>query len=283
MRKFILYLITPRLVLIFMFGLFFSTTASAAIYSYIKETTGDNISATYYYVIDRWDEEDPNARNPCYGAKKCNLQLNHRHYASGGGGLVTKVIIADITKYETMAEIREEAMRVFSIPYEGRITHIAEHGEPPVQECVGLFYGTQIQNNYDANARLLPGSICGIAPPPVGACKVLEDSLLIDYKELYANELDDASRSVDVNITCNLDVEVNVYAAGADADEVVLRSDKSLLANLYLNDQPAPKGIAVTVTKNDKATISLKSILKTNGKVEPGAFSGSGYLILTLP
>lgn len=282
MRKFIFVTTIAQLLFLFSAGLGFTTAATAAIFSHIEESSGTPSHADYLYVIDRWDEEEPNALNPCYGTAICNLQLNHKHTSSGSGGRVKKVFINDITDLKTMAEVRAELMKKVSIPISGIVSH---DGDPidHNQECVGLFYGTKVFGEMDKGARLLPGSICGIAPPPVGSCKVMESSLLIDYKELYANELEEASRNIDVNITCNIETKITIIASGTDEKSVVLRNDKSLLANLFLNGQPAYNGITVDVLKDGQATVNLESRLKTNGKVDAGPFSGSGFLVLTMP
>ena len=276
MRKFIHLTTMAHLSFIFIIEMGLSSPASAVIFSHIEKSSGIPSNATYNYVIDRWDEEDPNTLNPCYGTATCNVQLNHKH-TSGSAGAIAKVYIDDITHLRTMAEVREEFLKTYSMPISGTLTHAGK----PI-ECIGLFYGTA-SSGLDPDAKLLPGSVCGIAPPPVGSCKVVENSLLIDYKELYISELEEASRNVDVNITCNIDTEITIVASGADEKSVILRNDKSLLANLYIDGQPAYDGVTVNIPKEGQVTVNLESRLKTSGKVDAGAFSGSGFLLLTMP
>ncbi|MGC6633364.1 adhesin, partial [Escherichia coli] len=82
---------------------------------------------------------------------------------------------------------------------------------------------------------LLPGSICAIAPPPVGHCDVLTHSVELDYGNVGENELDNAVRSQTVNVTCNRDVSLQVVATGMNNRQVPLRNDNSLYADLYIN------------------------------------------------
>lgn len=63
-----------------------------------------------------------------------------------------------------------------------------------LQECVGLFYQEE-SSGIAKSGRLLPGSSCGIAPPPVGACQIIDGSVNLDYGEINENELNNARRS----------------------------------------------------------------------------------------
>ncbi|HGM6401961.1 TPA: hypothetical protein ACKP77_004447 [Serratia marcescens] len=48
-------------------------------------------------------------------------------------------------------------------------------GKAITQECVGLFYNNRSgYGDDDSNAIMMPGSICGIAPPPVGVTGVVK-------------------------------------------------------------------------------------------------------------
>lgn len=282
---------TPkRLSALFIFSvmMLFSTSSMAAIFSYITESklVGSK-GADYTFIIQRWDPEPPGTLNPCYGWKRCYITINHRHDVDGSGGTVTKRILSNAQNYRTMEELRQAVLAKLALPY-GPKKAIHRDVDPSLlQECVGLFYQEE-SSGVAKSGRLLPGSSCGIAPPPVGACQIIDGSVNLDYGEINENELNNARRSKNIYITCNKDMSVKVIATGMVSDRIPLRSDNSLYANLYLGtlnggEYPGEDGAIVFVPKGRATSVSVSSVLRTNGRVEAGFFSGSGALILTLP
>ncbi|MCM2367784.1 adhesin [Proteus terrae] len=282
---------TPkRLSALFIFSvmMLFSTSSMAAIFSYITESklVGSK-GADYTFIIQRWDPESPGTLNPCYGWKRCYITINHRHEADGSGGTATKRILSNAQNYRTMEELRQAVLAKLALPY-GPNKAVHRGVDPSLlQECVGLFYQEE-SSGIAKSGRLLPGSSCGIAPPPVGACQIIDGSVNLDYGEINENELNNARRSKNINITCNKDMSVKVIATGMVSDRIPLRSDNSLYANLYLGtlnggEYPGEDGTIIFVPKGRATSVSVSSVLRTNGRVEAGFFSGSGALILTLP
>lgn len=266
--------------------LFFSTTSLAAIFSYITESKPvgtDGKGADYTFIIQRWDPEPPTAMNPCYKKKPCYITINHRHQPNQSGGSATRTILSDGHKYRTMEDLRIAVTKELGgFPYGPDVAIHRYVDTNSLQECVGIFYQPNAYGFAD-NGYLLPGSICAIAPPPIGHCDILADSVDLNYGNLSENELDGAVRSKTVNITCNQDVTLNVIATGMMSRGVSLRSDDSLYANLFINDRPGEEGDVIFVGKGQMTSIQVSSKLITNGHVAPGYFSGSGALILTLP
>lgn len=259
-----------------------SFSASAAIFSYITEATGSPANATYTYIIERWDEEDPSVPSPCAGWSKCYININHKHNAAGQPGRVT-VSLADVTGLRTMREVRAKVLQSTSFPRGGTAIHT---GDPlsKNQECVGLFYQSINSGLIETSGRLLPGSLCGIAPPPVGACRIVEPSININYGEIDEVSLPNATRSTSFHVTCNQDMNIVVIASGSDNGKVNLRKDNSLKARLYLNNRvPGQNGVSVYVPQNTSSNINISSELDVNGRVSAGPFSGAGSVILTMP
>lgn len=275
--------IQKRLLTVCLFNilLFFSASSMAAIFSYITSADIKGPSAAnYYFVIQRWDPEVGDVPNPCYGWDSCFITINHRHTAEQTGGVRTLTVLRNAHRYRYMSELREAVLRRISLPYSG----MAVHRNVPlnqIQECVGLFYQRYDNQYYARTGYLLPGSTCGIAPPPVGACRITTGSVDLDYGDINENELQNAVRSQNVEVRCNKDMSVFVEAQGLTAREVILRNNNSLVADLMVNNQPFRSRIEVT---NDiPVPVRISSVLRTNGRVEPGPFSGSGALILTIP
>lgn len=277
---------TPkRLSALFIFSvmMLFSTSSMAAIFSYITESKlVGSTGADYTFIIQRWDPEPPTTLNPCYGWKRCYITVNHRHEADGSGGTATKVILTNAQTYLTMEQLRQAVLAKLALPYGP--TKAVHRGVDPslLQECVGLFYQSE-SGGIAKSGRLLPGSSCGIAPPPVGACQIIDGSVNLDYGEINENELNNARRAKSIYITCNKDMSVKVIATGMVSARIPLRSDNSLYANLYLNNYSGEDGAIIYVPKGRATPVEVSSILRTNGRVDAGFFSGSGALILTLP
>lgn len=280
---------TPkRLSTLFIFSvmMLFSASSMASIFSYItksEEVGHKGDAADYTFIIQRWDPEPRTTPNPCYGWKSCYITINHRHEADGSGGSATKVLLKNAHLYPYMEDLRAAVVQQNGNFPMGPM--VAEHRGVPlnrIQECVGLFY----QRNDGGIAKegyLLPGSICGIAPPPVGACQIIDGSVDISYGDIDENNLNNAYRAKNFNVTCNKDMTVMVYASALDGNNVKLRPDNSLYANLYLNNRPGESGTTIFVQKGRATSVEVSTILRTQGRVAPGPFSGVGTLVLSMP
>ncbi|MEQ4733261.1 MULTISPECIES: adhesin [Providencia] len=269
----------------------FSSTASASVFSYITESMpGSNPSngdANYRYVIARWDPELPNVPNPCYRKGfKCWLTVSHKHTPEGLPGRPT-VVLAEISNYQYMDQVQ-------NIPgvwakATAPSTALAQHTGVVLQnnqECVGLFW-QNTESSVATQGRLIPGSLCGIAPPPIGACKINNTIPDINFGPISEAELAGQSKQVNVSVTCNLAMDVLVIATGVNVTNgrVNLRPDNSLYANLYLggNDTPGEAGYKIHVPAGGTSSVTLKAVLGTNGRVQAGQFEGAAALILTVP
>lgn len=259
-----------------------SLPASAAIFSYITEATGSSSNAQYTYVIERWDEENDGTPSPCASWPRCYININHKHTASGNPGSVARSLV-DVSGLRTMQEVRAAVIRSTGFPINGRTNHV---GDPLAknQECVGLFYQNISSGLVESSGRLLPGSLCGIAPPPVGACRISESSVDINYGDIDEVSLPNATGSSSFTVTCNIQMDVLVIASGMDNGKVRLRDDGSLKASLFLNNTvPGQTGVLVRVPAGGGVNVGITSKLETNGRVKSGPFQGAGSLILTVP
>ncbi|WP_369308847.1 adhesin [Providencia rettgeri] len=268
----------------------FSSSASAAIFSYITKSTGTSDNATYYFEIARWDDYPPTTPNECpyKYPNKCYITINHKHTKSGRPGASTYPAV-EVTRLSTMNDVKRAFTRVHRIPFPGETKHFGEQLEP-TQECVGLFFQptegkTTGQNG--SEGEMLRGSLCGIAPPPVGACKIVNTTPIINFGRISEGELAGKKADVTINVTCNLAMDVMVIATGKSGmgSRENLRSDGSLYANLTLGDNntPSENGFKLYVPKDGINNVKLYATLGTNGRVKPGPFNGSAALILTVP
>ncbi|MEY0162567.1 adhesin [Providencia rettgeri] len=267
----------------------FSSTASASVFSYITESkpgnNPNNGDANYKYVIARWDPELPTTRNPCFRWSKCYLTISHKHTAAGTPGAAT-VELAEISRYEYMRDVQNipGVLAKATAPATQWAVHTGVRLQNN-QECVGLFY--QDRTGVTSNGGLIPGSLCGIAPPPIGACKINNTIPDINFGSISEAELAGQSKQVNISVTCNLAMDVLVIATGVNVTNVRvnLRPDNSLYANLYLggNDTPGEAGYRIHVPAGGTNSVTMKAVLGTNGRVQAGQFEGAAALILTVP
>ncbi len=267
----------------------FLSTASASVFSYITESRPGNSpsygDADYKYVIARWDPELPTTLNPCYGWPTCYLTISHKHTAAGTPGAAT-VELAEISKYRYMRDVQNipGVWAKATAPAAQWAVHTGVRLQNN-QECVGLFY--QDQKGVTDKGGLIPGSLCGIAPPPIGACKINNTIPDINFGSISEADLAGQTKQVNIDVTCNLDMDVLVIATGINVTNghVKLRPDGSLYADLYLgsNNTLGENGYKIHIPAGGVSTVNLKAVLGTNGRVEAGRFDGAAALILTVP
>ncbi|EJD6498862.1 adhesin [Providencia rettgeri] len=268
----------------------FLSTASASVFSYITESVvvnKDNGDVNYKYVIARWDPEPPKVQNPCFNKGfQCYLTISHKHTSLGLPGDPTEVL-AEISQYQYMDQVQNIPGVLSKALAPG--TKWAEHRGVVLernQECVGLFW-QNTRSGIPSLGGLIPGSLCGIAPPPVGACNINNSIPDINFGSISEADLAGQTKQVNIDVTCNLDMDVLVIATGINVTNghVKLRPDGSLYADLYLgsNDTPGENGYKIHVPAGGVSTVNLKAVLGTNGRVEAGRFDGAAALILTVP
>lgn len=270
-------------------GVVISPLSSASIWSWIDSITQNSPNNyDYNFTIGDWDSDD-STPNPCYGQTACTIFIGHKHTASGtsGSGVVRAWSVSAypfLSSSETMGELGTEFKKVFPMPYSGTTNHV---GSVNYEECVGFFYapgvnmgtsGATIDNKY-LGYSIIPGSICGVAPAPSGSCDFDQDVITLDHGTLSRQELEGHQVSESVSISCSSSQILKIYVFSAD--NVQLRDDGSLYSELYLNDTTlGTAGLELDVEEQD--SVSIKSVLRTNGNVEAGEFSGSTVMLITV-
>ncbi len=257
--------------------------ASASIFSYITASSGSPDNAKYEFTIGRWDEYTDDRPNEC-PYTTCYVTINHKHTIAGTPGAGVPGVGVNVSGLKTMKEVRAAFLAKNPLPLSKTTSHVGVALNQN-QECVGLFFQPTDGSTFTEVGKMIPGSLCGIAPPPVGACKIENASLVIDFGPVDEASLHNATKDVTVSVTCNLEMDVLLIASGMNNGRVKLRSDDSLNARLLLgsSDVPGESGIKLSVPKNGVTSVQLKARLDVNGRVAPGPFSGSASLILTMP
>ncbi|MGJ3355856.1 MrpH family fimbial adhesin [Providencia sp. Je.9.19] len=273
--------------------LFFITFFSYAstYFSYVEEVEelkhNENV---YHYQFDYWKASSPTEGNPCVallgsaGAKNCYFTINHLHSGKDKGGVASRIdwdCHINFATYKTMEAIIGDARDRcgLTFPKKGSSQH---SGAITTDECVGIFVA---RKQRQGSAKMLPGGICGIAPPPAGKCyfaSVGNNTLELDHGSLNADELNGNTVSSMFSIMCNKDMGVRV-SSNLQQNYVSLRPNNELQSMVTLNDQPASVGVLVSAQANRGTPIIVKSILRTSGSVAPGKFSGRITLVMTIP
>ncbi|HHR5944626.1 TPA: hypothetical protein ACS78A_002845 [Providencia alcalifaciens] len=271
--------------------LFISSLGYGSTYfSYVEDIVNSGSSHTYYYQFDYWKANSPTEPNPCVavlgsaGSRNCYFTINHLHKAPNIGGAGSRKdweCAINFATYPTMASIIDAAQNQcgLSFPKKGETRH---SGSITADECVGIFLDT---NRTSSSAKMLPGGICGIAPPPAGKCYfnyVANNRLELDHGSLNAGDLNGNTQRGFFSIVCNQNMRVKV-SSNMLQEYVPLRSNGELMSRVKLNDQPAWFGTIINARANTNELVTVESVLKTNGTVAPGNFSGVLTLVMTIP
>lgn len=264
---------------------------SSTYFSYVEDIE-KNSGYTYYYQMDYWRASSSTEPNPCVavlgsvGAKKCYFSINHLHSGKTTGGYHNRAdwtCDINFATYSTMASIIDAAQSQcgLTFPRKGESRH---SGSITTDECVGIFVADSAKKN---KPTILPGGICGIAPPPAGKCYFSTPTgagnfLELDHGALSPDELNGNTQKSLFYIMCNMDMSVKV-SSNMQSDYVNLRSNGELKSYVTLNYKSASEGLVQSVKANQVWPVNVISTLRTNGQVAPGNFNGNITLVLTIP
>ncbi|MFV8987785.1 hypothetical protein [Serratia fonticola] len=116
-------------------------------------------------------------------------------------------------------------------------------------------------------------------PPPGPACSLVGTSVEIDYQDIQANDVPGLKKSSDLYVKCTTNNSVKVtLLAYTPTSGVKLRADGSLVAEVFVRDQPADIGSVEKIGANQTVAIPISSVLKVNGTLAGGAFRGSAVI-----
>lgn len=263
-------------------------SAQAGYFTYItKSGPSPEIKGNirYDYVLEYWTEMGFTP-NPCKSlgfSGKCFIQLNHFHSAPNKGGTGTEHRArwrcnVDLQHLNSMAEIRDVAINQcgLTLPYVNYSTHA---GSVVVDECIAFFMTSSATGG---SGRMVPGGICGIAPPPEGKCAFVSNNLNISHGALDVTQVQNNEAEQQFALTCNETMPVRITSSMQD-HFLDLNSDGSIRSYLTLNGSPASLGTQVTAVKNQYTYVTVKSILQTSGTPSLGNFSGTTTLVLSIP
>ncbi|CAI1094347.1 hypothetical protein [Serratia quinivorans] len=253
--------------------------------------TGDN-RFNIWFTIAYFDENDPTS-NPCYGSSYCSYKFTIGVPNKRGGRyslvVMNRRYTVNASNFKTMGEVAASFKSNVSLPLSDVATATtwgtvsSKFREEAA--CFGLFSltppgaGTIITGSQGTPA---PGSICGIAPPPVGVCKLVGD-IILDHGTVNSDKINGNQATTTAYLECSQAMSIKVTAMGMGAQDVTLRVDGSLSASLQVNGVAGKTGANVDVPANTRTPVKFISVLKTKGAVAAGPFSGSGTAVLSIP
>lgn len=267
---------------------FWLFSAQAGYFTYItKSGPSPDIKGNirYDYVLEYWTEIGFTP-NPCKSlgfSGRCYIQLNHFHSAPNKGGTGTEHRArwrcgVDLQNLSSMAEIRDVAINQcgLSFPYVNYSTHA---GPVTVDECIAFF---MTSSPTGGGGRMVPGGVCGIAPPPEGKCAFISSNLNISHGVLDVTQVNGNEAEEQFALTCNETMPVKITSSMED-HFLNLKPDGSIRSFLTLNGSPASIGTQVNAIKNEYTYVRVMSKLQTYGTPSLGNFSGTTTLVLSIP
>ncbi|MCW9689561.1 hypothetical protein [Proteus terrae] len=277
--------ILKLLIVVYGFWLF---SAQAGYFTYITKSgvsPDKDSDIRYEFVMEYWTEIGYTP-NPCKSlglSRSCYIQINHFHRLPNIGGTKTERRVAwkcnvDLQHLNSMAEIRDVAMNQcgLSLPFSGYSDHL---GKPKVDECIAFFMTKSFD---DGSGFMVPGGVCGIAPPPEGKCAFVSSNLNISHGVLDVTQVNGNEAEEQFALICNEDMPVKITSS-MDDHFLNLKPDGSIRSFLTLNGSPASIGTRVDTIKNQYVYVNIKSKLQTYGTPSLGNFSGTTTLVLSIP
>nr|WP_162790956.1 hypothetical protein [Enterobacter roggenkampii] len=163
-----------------------------------------------------------------------------------------------------------------TLPYSTRGIHT---GSTVTQECVGVFYN--IGSSHIEKGTPLPGSVCGIAPPPYGACRI-PDSIELDHGILSPEDVNGNSVSTQFIIDCNMPLDAKIYV-NMPENEYIPLGDSGIKSALKINQQSIVNGSGVAVNLSTGVNnINISSTLSATSNVIAGSYQGQSIIVLAV-
>ncbi|HIH8985054.1 TPA: hypothetical protein ACYUTL_004843 [Serratia marcescens] len=269
------------LIITLLFSLSSFTAYAGGIYSYITKSTGSPEKAAYEYTVESWDE-DIDIPNPCYGYFYCYIGIGHRHTDKGevGGNLVEVYRLSNVRYIKTVGELGREYKKLRPLPYSGIMLHEGGVRELTT-ECVGIYYIPT--NGSSGTFQMMPGMVCGVAPPPAGICGFTNTmDITLDHGSVISTAQHEPI-SVNVGMSCSQQSKLKLYVKTANNGRLDLQGPGSgVYSILRLNGVLADKGLDILVGPSG-TNVSLSSQLFTNSSTSAGSYVASAVIVLAVP
>jgi hypothetical protein len=277
-----------------LYGLLFMTAAMArgGSLGYISEVRAIGSKSYSFDVTIAYGDESDSTPNPCYGSSSLTgcwyvfTVATQEKRRPGFYGLIGQGRSINAVNDRTIGGVveRYKTQSGVTFPYSFTISAgswFSAYQYSLERTCFGLFRITGGGPSWQIGTPA-PGSTCGIAPPPLGVCKLVGD-IILDHGTVNSDKINGNQATTTANLECSQAMSIKVTATGVATTDVVLRADGSLSASLQVNGVAGKTGANVDVPANTRTPVKFTSVLKTKGAVAAGPFSGSGTAVLSIP
>lgn len=123
---------------------------------------------------------------------------------------------------------------------------------------------------------------CARTAKPTLQCDIGGNSI-INHGAVNEMAIDGNGAGTTLRLSCTGVSSVIVSASKGSASGIKLRTDGSLYSKLTIDGKSAADGVSIKVEEGLSTPVLVKSTLFSKGTVEPGEFSGSTVLTISLP
>ena len=261
--------------------LFMVFTSANAVSLVSNGSRNEQGGVRYYFTITDWLSGSGSGYCTDWGATKCDLFI----VAVGEqdqwlrNAVFSEYRWKDMTAGGSLAELYEEMrMQGFYIPFSGSI-FVPNSYKKPSDFCIS--FGVQHKYSGTGRPETRIGSCARVATPPL-AC-VVSGNTTISHGVINDNDVNGNEAATQLQLKCTGGSSLILTAGKESLSGVKLRVDGSLYSRLTIEGKSAAEGVSVPVIEGVPKAISLKSTLYSNGKVEPGYFSGSTVMTISSP
>ncbi|MFJ5162068.1 hypothetical protein ACIP6T_23115 [Pantoea sp. NPDC088449] len=248
----------------------------AIILAHITKVESSSSYIDLWGSIDLWEELE-DSPNPCYQTSEafCYYHVGVINKKTGQG-FPRDSDYLDAKQLKTMQQVVTEFKKIMPIPFP--IVSRNYRGNSNIEDfCFGILYCSAGACD---QKKIVPGNICLPFPPITLSCTVTGDTM-INHGTLPSNELSGAKSSTVLNVSCNQDGTLTIYALGQGSSDVMLNSEGTLKSRLQVNGKSGIIGTIVEIKEDVKTPFTITSELITFGEVEVGPFHGSGTVTMS--
>lgn len=265
--------------------------AEASIYTYFNSVT-KNESGYLLDISVEWDANDTTP-NICYNVRNCRIYgqlysnnsfLQNAFDASARANpcIATEKYLSGLMSCLGSATISgigstTKSVNLSSNPGQVLMLSTADYTQYP-NVCFKLL-GADASASPSFGRTEFPSLVCGLAPPPIGACET-PDSLDLNHTTVNSKKLNDHTVIQYFNIICNQALSASLKMTGSSSG--YLQLGDNLKSSIAVNGvKIAEDTIALNLVTGTNSLV-MSSRLVTTGDVAPGDYQSQAVMILTL-
>lgn len=222
-----------------------------------------------YYITQELLEMGPSVDQPIGDINKYPLvALGHKHVTSASNAVASWTVADRVTATQTFSEaavaLYDSEGSAISV-----VSHRGDINPPPGQECVGYFFFST--NNTNWNNVYLPGG-CMNVPPADEWCKLTTPELLLDHGQVTLKNVEGDVASTQFSAECTTPMSVTFKLI---TDQPYIFLEPTGKAEIQVDDKELGSEIKLPA---GASTLTIKDIL--TGVSTTGVSSGSSVLVM---